>query len=372
MEEHGIHYEQHVKERRLIMNLIDTYVAEVGRRLPRKYRMDIEAEIHSVLEDLLDDLSKESHRPVDDEMILDVLKEYGDPEKVAASYQDDRYLIGPRLYPIFLTVIKVIFPAIAILAGLGALIQVSRQVASVNDISGLFVSVLVGVVATSVSALGNIVLIFAIIEWVMRNERMTIKGKTIPARKEWDPRSLTKISSPNQVKLSQMILEIVACFAAIVIFNIYPQFFRFGFISDNQWYIGTGSGSFFPLLSDTFFSYLPYLTAVWVLTILLDFMLLRMGHWNLKAGIISVGLKVISILIVVALLIGPSLLGITTASLAAAGFPYPPDTASTMIFSLNQLVRLVLGLTIFLSGLDIVKSTIRIIRQSQSSKVPAK
>ena len=374
MDRHRVHDEQHVEERRLIINLIDTYFAEVGRRLPRKNRIDIEAEIHSVLEDLLDDHSKESHRPVDDEMTIDVLKEYGDPEKVAGSYQGDRYLIGPRLYPIFLTVIRVVFQAIAVLAGLGGLIQWSQHVASVDNIFGLFVSVLVGVVATSVSILGNIVLIFAVIEWVMRNERTSTKGKTLPARKEWDPRSLNKITSPNQVKLSQMILEIVACFTAIVIFNIYPQIFQFGFTSGGQWYIGTGSGAFVfvPLLFETFFTYLPYLTAVWVLTILLDFVLLRMGQWNLKAGIISIGLKVISILIAVALLIGPSLLGITAASLAAAGFPYPPGTAGTMIFSLNQLVRLVLGLTIFLSGLDIVKSTIRIIRQSQSSRVPAK
>ena len=356
------------------MNLIDTYVAEVGRRLPRKNRNDIEAEIHSALEDLLEDRCKHSNKPVDDEMTYDVLKEYGDPEKVAASYQGDRYLIGPRLYPIFVTVIKVVFPAIAVLAGLGALIQVSQHVASVDKISGLFVSVLVGVVATSVSVLGNIVLIFAIIEWVMRNERMTIKGNTLPARKEWDPRSLTKITSPNQVKLSQMILEIVACFAAIFIFNIYPQIFQFGFTSGSQWYIGTGSGSFVvvPLLSETLFLYVPYLTAVWVLTIILDFVLLRMGHWNTKTGIISIGLKIISILIAIALLIGPSMLVITTASLAAAGFPGSPDTTGVLISSLNQLVRLVLGLTIFLSGLDIVKSIIRIFRQSPPGMVPVK
>jgi hypothetical protein len=30
-------------------NLIDTYVSEVGRRLPKKMRADIEAEIHSIL-----------------------------------------------------------------------------------------------------------------------------------------------------------------------------------------------------------------------------------------------------------------------------------------------------------------------------------
>jgi len=35
------------------MNLIDKYIAEVGKHLPRKQRADIEAEIRSTLEDML-------------------------------------------------------------------------------------------------------------------------------------------------------------------------------------------------------------------------------------------------------------------------------------------------------------------------------
>ena len=35
------------------MKLIDRYIAEVGRHLPRKQRADIEAEIRSTLEDIL-------------------------------------------------------------------------------------------------------------------------------------------------------------------------------------------------------------------------------------------------------------------------------------------------------------------------------
>jgi len=44
-------------------NLIDNYVSEVGRRLPRKTRSDIEAEIRSILQDMLDERSqKTGHR----------------------------------------------------------------------------------------------------------------------------------------------------------------------------------------------------------------------------------------------------------------------------------------------------------------------
>jgi len=360
------------------MNLIDTYASEVGRRLPRKDRADIEAEICSALQDLLDERSREAGKPVDEEMTFEVLKEYGDPEKVASSYQGERYLIGPHLYPVFLMVIRIVFPAVAILAGIGMIVQVSQHVASVENISGVvenisgvFVSVLVGVLTTTISALGNIVLIFAIIEWVMHYEGITVKGKMRLAKKEWDPHSLTRMSSPNHVKLGEMITEIVASFAAIVIFNFYPQIISFGFNSGGQWYVGTGSWSFTPLLSEAFYHYIPYLTAVWVLIIILDIILLRKGYWNKITRIISAGIKIIGLLIVVCLLVGPSLIGVTANSLVAAGISAPGD-AGALVSLLNQVVRLALGLTIFLSGLDIIKAIIRIFRTSTAGVVNGK
>ena len=73
-----------------------------------------------------------------------------------------------------------------------------------------------------------------------------------------------------------------------------------------------------PLLSEAFFYFVPYLTLVWVLTILLDIVLLRMGYWNAVTRISLIGLKVVSIVIAAAMLGVPSLLAITTASLTAA------------------------------------------------------
>ena len=72
------------------MKLIDRYVREIGRRLPQKSRADIEKEIRSALEDMLEDRSKKEGRDVDDEMTAAVLKEYGQPDKVAASYLPER------------------------------------------------------------------------------------------------------------------------------------------------------------------------------------------------------------------------------------------------------------------------------------------
>ena len=47
------------------MELIDRYVAEVGRQLPEKMRADIENEMRSTLEDMVEDRSQKTGRPVD-------------------------------------------------------------------------------------------------------------------------------------------------------------------------------------------------------------------------------------------------------------------------------------------------------------------
>ncbi len=55
------------------MNSIESYVTEVGKYLPRRNRADIEAELRSTLEDMLEDRSQQAHRPVDEAMVAELL-----------------------------------------------------------------------------------------------------------------------------------------------------------------------------------------------------------------------------------------------------------------------------------------------------------
>jgi hypothetical protein len=347
------------------MNLIDTYVSEVGRRLPRKARSDIEAEIRSALEDMLEERSQKSGKPVDDEMTFEVLKEYGAPEKVAASYMPERYLIGPSLYPTFLMVLRIIFPVIAILAGLSAIFTVSHTAAYATEVGRMIVSALTGIVTAVISALGNLVLIFALIEWVLRNEGIAIQGRNRPKAKEWDPRSLAKVSAPNQVKIVEAIIEIVGCFAAILLFNFYPQIIGLGSTPGGGWYIGTGNWTVIPLLSEAFFRYVPYLTLVWALTIALNIVLLRLGHWDTVTRIFLIGLKVINILIAACMLAGPSLLAVTAGSLA----PVIADAgaAGALVSLLGSIVRVLLWVTILGNGIEIIKAISRLVNDQLPS-----
>ena len=63
------------------MNMIDQYIFEVGENLPEKLRADLEKEIRSLIEDTLEERSRTYSRAIDDDMIAEVLKEFGPPAK---------------------------------------------------------------------------------------------------------------------------------------------------------------------------------------------------------------------------------------------------------------------------------------------------
>lgn len=96
------------------MELIDRYVNEVGRHLPEKVRADIEREIDSLLEDGLDDRAASAGREPDEQMVVDLLKEFGEPQSVAASYHRPRYLVGPALYPTWELIVKIVLTVLAV------------------------------------------------------------------------------------------------------------------------------------------------------------------------------------------------------------------------------------------------------------------
>ena len=344
-------------------NLIDAYVSEVGRRLPGKTRRDIEAEIRSILQDMLEERSQNAGKPVDEEMTLEVLKAYGAPEKVAATYQGERYLIGPRFYPIFMLVLRIVLVVTGVLAAIGLGIAISQAVGTPGSFLVTILRAFANFIASSMTVLGYIVLIFAILEWSLYRAGVKLDLKNLPKDKEWDPRSLIKVSAPNQVKMGETIVEIVGAFAAIVIFNFYPQIIGFtpslnGALEPGSWAIGFGSANFTPLLSQAFFHFVPYLTLVWVLTIILDIFLLRMGHWDAVTRICLIGLKIVNIVIAASMLAVPTLLAITAASLSPA--ISDPTGANTLINMLNLFIRIALWLSILGNGIEIIRAISRL------------
>ncbi len=107
------------------MNLIDKYIAEVGKHLPRKNRADIEAEIRSTLEDMLDERTQ-GKGSADETTVMELLKEYGAPREVAATYKPHPYLIGPRMFPMFEMILRIVFAVVIGASFIGLAVTLSK------------------------------------------------------------------------------------------------------------------------------------------------------------------------------------------------------------------------------------------------------
>ncbi len=248
--------------------LIDRYLSTVSDLLPARLRQDTVTEVRSLIQDALDDRSKAEGREPDDAMMADVLKQFGPPEKIVAPYLPEKYLIGPRLFPIFILVIKIVLPILAVLSlvgfwvGLNQASQITGQLLITNlakSIGSAF--------STIVQAFGNIVVIFAILQWVLPGFKSESKEKS------WDPHDLKAISQPDKIKYGELGVEIFFILVGLIIINFYLD--KVGIYTNSN-----GVWSFTPILTTAFNAYIPWLNLMWILTILLDAILLRRGAWE--------------------------------------------------------------------------------------------
>ncbi len=334
------------------MNLIDRYVTEVGKHLPLvKGRKDIEKELRSTLEDMLEDRAQKAGRAADEAMEIELLKEYGSPQEVAATYNPQPYLIGPRMFPFFLMVLKIVTTVITIVL----LVLTGIKIATMSPMAGpefakAIGEGLLGVVSSVIAAFGNIVLVFAILERFVPAAKFKLDEE-----KKWDPASLKVEPEPNEVKIWEPILAIVFTFIALSIFNYNPQLIGIYTVSGDKW-------SIVPVLTEAFFRWLPWINIGWIAEIILNGMLLRTGHWNMSTRIFSIGIKIFQIVIGYFLLIGPYILAVTPKSLLASGI-FDADAAQTLGTMAQSGVRGLIGLIILITIIDVIKAVYKLITQ---------
>jgi hypothetical protein len=167
------------------MNLIDRYLHEVGRYLPRASRADILAELRSTLIDTLEGRVQGQASDASETDVVALLKEFGPPQKVAASYSGKgQYLIGPALFPLFRIIAGIVLASVvgAQLLALIILALVSGQPIHPWE-------TLAKVLNSIPAAIGWLVITFAILQWFDVRPELD-EGP-------WDPRSLPRSKKPR-------------------------------------------------------------------------------------------------------------------------------------------------------------------------------
>jgi hypothetical protein len=254
------------------MDLIERYVQAVGRHLPRKNQADILAELQSTLADTLE---ARAAGEATEEQVVALLKEFGQPEKVAASYwPEGQYLIGPQLYPLFRMVAGIALSVFAIvqLALLGVRFAFDQGAVPGADFFG-------GLASGLLSALGAIVLVFAVLQ------RLGVRPES--EGEDWDPLQLPVIEEANLINRSGIVAEITTSLILIAILLFLPD--KIGAV------ISPATPGSNVIINPVLISYLPLIILAVLLGIGLDVILLWRGRWETGTRIAKIGINLFGI-----------------------------------------------------------------------------
>ena len=341
------------------MNLIDRYITEVGKHLPRRNRADIEAEIRSTLEDMLDE-RKQGDGPADEATIIQLLKEYGAPRDVAATYGPPQYqyLIGPRLFPIFERVIRIVFAVVigASLIGLGV------GLAKTGFTGPEFVSTLGewfgGLISGLIAAFGNIALVFAIIERTRAAKEFQKEFEK--ESKGWNPEELKSEPDPEQIDLPDHIATLIFTFLGLIVFNLYPNLFSIRYLSDGTWVT-------LPILTEVFFRFLPWINIMGLLQIVFSGFMLGQRNWTPATRSLGILMDIAGMMLAIAILRTPGIFGLTPEALNTIGFAEDADNLSRLFNSLPTLIILII---VIVTAIKVVKALLRLFSNKSRSPYP--
>jgi hypothetical protein len=325
------------------MNLIDKYIAEVGKYLPRRNRADIEAEIRSTLEDMLEERAQ-GKGPANEATVMELLKEYGSPRDVAATYKTHQYLIGPRLFPVFETVIKIVLAVFAGASLIGLAVSLAKTgltgpefVSSVGEWFG-------GLISGLIAAFGNVVLVFAILERTQAAKEFEQEFK------EWDPKELKSEPDPDEIDRADHIATLIFTFLGLVILNLYPNLLAIRYLNEGTWVS-------IPILTEAFFRFLPWINLLSLLQIAFHGFMLGQRMWTPVTRMVRVLIDIVGVILAVVVLRTPGVLNLTAETWRAIG---DPETAETLSRLFSFLPNLIIAIVVIVATINVIKSVLRL------------
>jgi len=272
----------------MVMELIDRYVHEVGRHLPAGLRGDVEAELRSLLEDSLQERARETGRPADEAMATEVVRSFGKPRDAATRYAPEpQYLIGPRLYPIYMRVVKIMFPALAAITLVLMVLGVFREPDRPASLA-IVIKATGGFLASALYNLGLLTLIFALVERAQRRQ----------AEAAWDPSKLPPVVDRDRISYFGRIFALYAIAALAILFNFFPEWIGILLINDEGVRV-------IRLLEPEFSRYLPLINAWWAVAFVLNVLVVREGRWTRRTRWVEFGLSLAHAGILGTIVLGP-------------------------------------------------------------------
>jgi hypothetical protein len=270
------------------MSLIDRYMAEVGRHLPEKDRSDIEAEIRSMLEDMIEERSQQTSKSAVNKVIVEILEQLGNPQLLASKYAPlKRYLIGPGWYEVYVkTLQRVLFTALPIFAAVTFILTLTRDPVDFINAVGEAVG---GVFSVGLQILFWITVVFVFLE---RSDEKPNEPKGADSRK-WTVAQLPELPGKRQISIAENVMNI-ASYLFVLIWIVLPLMLgRF-----------QGESTPVPFLHPNLWNFwLPVFFVIMGLTLVHEVFQLKIGSWTPALTATNVVLGLVSIVYIAALVL---------------------------------------------------------------------
>lgn len=162
-------------------DVIESYVADVAVRLPRRQRNDVAFELRALLNEELQARAEETGREADAAMATELLRAFGQPADVAARYRPALTIIDPADGHKFLRAAAI---GLVVIWCAGLLAQLRQPIGSASGLLGALGQWWLGVVIPSMWWPGVLVVGFGLAAWARRRK---------PQTPQWQPRAADRI-----------------------------------------------------------------------------------------------------------------------------------------------------------------------------------
>lgn len=274
------------------MNLIETYIGEVTRRLPESNREDIALELRSTIGDMLPENPSE-------EDVKSVLNELGSPVQMANGFRDwPMHLIGPQYFEHYVKLLKIVMPIALTVTFILFMTANVIDYTGTETIGAVFFHLLGDAISglwnTFIQTLFWITLVFAVLE--RTNLKVTESCST------WSADELLKMTPPPKKKrISKFELFSDLLFAAVWATLYYNAEHLLGIIRN-----GTLDVPFFN--NDVLLSYWPLVSLALLTAVLLALYKILVGYWTQRLAIANAVHHVFATAVVVMMLLNERLI----------------------------------------------------------------
>lgn len=210
--------------------LMERYIYQVVRRLPRDQQDEVAMELRELIGDMYEERGS----------MEDVLRELGDPAEFSRKYHDNaHYLIGPAYYDTYLWFLKVVLLCTAVPVVIAAVVNGVLEADSAFPAAVTTFAIrgitegLISLFSCCISVVGGVTILFAILERkqvkieqkARRQWQVQDLGDNFSAPR-WTPRMLSPLPHPKaRISRGDSVVGIVfiVIFCALLIFA--PYFF---------------------------------------------------------------------------------------------------------------------------------------------------